>query len=77
MLNDAFLIRQCEHLAARIKAEHKEASPRQQVYAAFELILQRVPSDGEGTEMTTYVTQHGLANACHLLLNTNEFLYLD
>jgi hypothetical protein len=24
-----------------------------------------------------YIQKHGLANACHVLLNSNEFLYID
>jgi hypothetical protein len=41
------------------------------------LILQRQASANELEQFVTYVASHGLVNACHLLLNTNEFLYLD
>ena len=30
-----------------------------------------------GRVLTAYAAQHGLANACRLLFNANEFLYVD
>ena len=75
MLNNAFLIRQCEHIAARIQKQTTEIDA--QVVAAFRLMLQRTPTDSERAAVTRYVLRHGLANACHVLLNSNEFLYLD
>lgn len=75
LLNDAFLIRQSEHLAARIGA--RANSPETQAAAAFEHILLRRASPDERTRFATHIRQHGLANAAQLLLNSNEFLYLD
>jgi hypothetical protein len=74
MLNDAFLIRQSEQIAERIG---KIRSTSAQVDRAFRLILLREPSAAERDKFTTYVHNHGLANTCQLLLNSNEFLYLD
>ncbi len=88
MMNDAFVIRQCEHIAARIekdtggqaargtKAENGSdgASPSR---AAFRLILLRDPREGERAKFAEYVRRHGLANGCQLLVNGNEFLYVD
>ena len=75
LLNDAFLIRQCEHLAARCAKD--APTPEAQVAAAFLLMLQRAPRPDEAAAFTAYTQRHGLANACQLLLNSNEFLYLD
>ena len=75
MLNNPFLIRQCEHLAAKIFSTSTVANA--QTAAAFQQILMRNPSAEEIDRFTTYIQNHGLANACQLLLNTNEFLYLD
>jgi len=75
MLNDAFLIRQCEHIAERLAS--KTSTPETQVESAFQLILLRRPSENERTKYGSYIQHHGLANACQLLLNSNEFLYLD
>jgi hypothetical protein len=75
MLNDAFLIRQCEHIAERLSSRAK--TPETQAGLAFETILERVPRSKEQSEFAAYIQRHGLANACQLLLNSNEFLYLD
>ena len=76
LLNDKFLLNHAEHMARRIGDRHKGNIP-EQVQAAFQLILQRQASSHELEQFAGYVTSHGLANASHLLLNTNEFLYLD
>jgi len=75
MLNDAFLIRQCEHLADGLAT--KGGAPAAQTEAAFQLILLRGARDSERAKFTAYIESHGLANACQLLVNTSEFLYLD
>ena len=75
MLNDAFLIRQCEHLAARIAA--RADTPEKQAQSAFQLIFLRPPAVAESAKFVTYITRHGLPNGCHLLLNSNEFLFVD
>ncbi len=76
MLNDRFLIRQSEQIAARLQASAGDA-PEAQVDAACRLILLRPASAVERQNLAGYVGRHGLANACQLLLNSNEFLYLD
>jgi hypothetical protein len=75
MLNNAFLIRQCEHVAARIATGAK--TPQAQAQAAVRFILLRDANGQERAKLTTYIGSHGLANACQLLLNSNEFLHLD
>ena len=75
MLNNSFVIRQCEHLAARISATN--SSPESQAGAAFQLILLRAAHETERAKLAAYLRSHGLANACQLLLNSNEFLHLD
>ena len=75
LLNNPFVIRQCEHLAARLTGVDK--GPNEQTAAAFRLILQRPPDPEEHARLTAYARQHGLANACQMLLNSNEFLHLD
>ena len=75
MLNDAFLIRQCKHLADRLAT--KGGTPETQAESAFQLILLRGARAHERAKFVAYIQRHGLANACQLLLNSNEFLYLD
>lgn len=75
LMNDPFLIRQSQHIAKRLEARGQTVDS--QVNAAFELILLRAPTEPERLRIAGYVRQHGLANACQLLFNSNEFLFLD
>jgi hypothetical protein len=47
------------------------------VARAVELILCRPAAEGELKTIGAYATRHGLANACRLLLNSNEFLFVN
>lgn len=73
-LNDKFVIRQSEHIAERI-GTHDDIPA--QVKQAYRLILGRLPNEDELSLVVEYTHQHGLANACRFLLNTNEFMFLD
>ena len=75
MMNDAFLIRQCGHLAARIEGEASTAEA--QADEAFRRILLREALSSERAALAGYIRRHGLSNACQLLINSNEFLYVD
>jgi hypothetical protein len=72
MLNDKFMIRQSEHLAARLSGD-----PAAQVRGAYRAILGRAPSEKEAASVGAYAARHGLANACRFLFNTNEFMFVD
>jgi len=39
--------------------------------------LSRDPTDQELKPLSEYVRQHGLANFCRLVLNLNEFHFVD
>ena len=43
---------------------------------AHRLVHQRAPSPEERSELLSYASKHGLAAACRLLFNSNEFLFL-
>ncbi len=75
MLNDAFLIRQCEHIADQLAAQG--STPETQAESAFQRILLRAARTPERAQLAAYLQSHGLANACQLLVNSSEFLYLD
>lgn len=75
MLNDAFLIRQSEHLAAGLGTGG--GTPAVLAGSVYRSVLQRAPTEAERARLAEYITQHGLANACHALLNSNEFLHPD
>ena len=65
-----------EAIADRIAAT-TTADIDDRVSAAFRLCLVREPSSSELSMVREYVKKHGLANACRLLINTNEFMFVD
>jgi mono/diheme cytochrome c family protein len=75
MWNDAFILRHCEHLAARLQREAKTTAAR--VDLACEIVYSRPPAADELAELTAYAEKHGWANFCRLLLNSNEFVFVD
>ena len=75
MLNNPFVIRQCEHLASRITNDPQLAT--QPIDSLFHLALQREPTPEERTKLQAYAEHHGLANACRLIVNCNEFLFVE
>ncbi len=75
MWNDAFVLRHCEHLAARLDSEAETTESR--VALACVLAWGRQPDEGERADLAAYADRHGLANACRLIVNSNEFMFLD
>lgn len=75
--NDVFIARHCEHIAGRIQNEPDSKQMRQQIARASELILCRRATEAELDALVAYAEKHGLANVCRLLLNSNEFLFVN
>jgi hypothetical protein len=75
MLNDRFMIRQSEHFAARVAQAHPRLE--EQVQAAYLLALGRPPTEKELAALTKYAARHGMENACRVLLNSNEFMFVN
>lgn len=74
-LNDPFVIRQCEQFALRLEREEK--SLEDQVERAYQLTMGRSPSASENTKLSAHAKKHGLASACRVLFNSNEFMFVD
>ncbi|HVW85869.1 MAG TPA: PSD1 and planctomycete cytochrome C domain-containing protein [Bryobacteraceae bacterium] len=75
LMNNPFVLKQAEHLAERVRQSGDGAAA--QVRQAFLLTLQREPDPSETRTLTPYMRREGLNNLCRLLLNTNEFLFVD
>ncbi|MFN0068059.1 MAG: DUF1549 domain-containing protein [Limisphaerales bacterium] len=75
LLNNPWVLRQAEHFAARVEAETDD--PPDQVRRAVALAFQREASAEEVAQLTAYSRRHGLAGACRLLFNSNEFVFVD
>jgi hypothetical protein len=75
MLNNHFVVRQSEHFAERVA--RMEPGLREQVAAACQLAFGRAPTRSEARDLLAYAQKHGLANLCRLLLNSNEFMFVN
>ncbi len=75
LMNDRFTVRYAEHFAARLESESTDR--RGQIERAYELALGRPPSGAEAERLADYAAKYGLANACRVLFNCNEFLFVD
>ena len=74
LLNDRFMLAQAGHLARRAETELAGMDP---VQRAAWLAWQRPPTEAEHGLLTAHAGAHGLAALCRVLLNSNEFLYVD
>ncbi len=75
LLNNPFMVQQAEFFAERVR---KMASdPAKQTDTAYRLAFGRAPTPGERAELVRYTERHGLVNACRLLFNANEFMFVD
>ena len=75
LLNNRFMVRQAARFAERVETMGDDLPSR--VTAAYRLALGRGPTPEERAVLTEYARAHGPANACRLLLNTNEFCFVD
>jgi hypothetical protein len=75
LLNNGFMLTMAKHFAARAEKLAPDLPGR--VTAAVRLALGRPPMPAELGELTEYARKHGLANACRLILNLNEFAFVD
>jgi hypothetical protein len=75
MLNNQFMLKHSQHFAERLEAFSGRLS--RQVREGFRLALGREPTRAEAKEFEAYAKEHGLANFCRLLLNSNEFMFVN
>ncbi len=82
LLNDALVLGFAKDFAARVLKE-AGTEPAKVVERAFAIALGRPPTSEEQQAMLTYIKNHpgsfaeAAADLCHVLLNVNEFLYVD
>jgi hypothetical protein len=75
LLNNDFVLFHCERMAAGL--EKSAPSTEDRVRGAFRLAFQREPNPEEQNECATYCTRFGLPALCRVLLNSNEFLFIN
>jgi len=75
LLNNKFMVKMAGHFAARLEKQGKTLD--EQVTAGCRYALGREPTKDETALLRGYAEKHGLANLCRLLLNMNEFCFVD
>ena len=74
--NNDFMLRQADYFAERVQHDVGE-SPEAQVRRAFALAFARQPAATEFTSAARLLKSSGLPQLCRMLLNANEFIYVD
>ncbi len=79
MINGPWMLERAKVLAGRIGREAHE--PAEQARLAYRLVFGRMPSVEEEADALAFVasgsSNERLVDLCHVLLNSNEFLYVD
>jgi hypothetical protein len=75
LLNSGLSLTMSRHFAERLRAERESLAD--QVERGLQLTLGRPGDVEEIASLTDYAGQHGLEQTCRLLLNLNEFLFVD
>ena len=75
LLNNPLAVRQSQHLAERAISAAADLSG--QIDAAYRFALTREPTATERERLVEYARRFGLANACRVIFNSNEFVFID
>ncbi len=75
LLNNKLVLSMSNHMASRVS----KSSPNEQsrIHEAFRRALGRVPTYEESQVLVEYARIHGLIQACRVLMNLNEFAFVD
>ena len=76
LLNNEFMLRQAAYFAARITTE-PHATSAEIVDRAFQAAFGRHATPDERETGVVFLESAGTAEFCRLLLNANEFVYID
>ncbi|MEY4199848.1 MAG: hypothetical protein RLZZ265_1588, partial [Verrucomicrobiota bacterium] len=74
--NNEFMLQQARHFATRVERE-AGADTAAQITRAFQLAFSRPPSGQELAAARDLVRTDGVFSLCRMLLNANEFVYVD
>jgi hypothetical protein len=76
LLNNKFMEYHAARLAERLQREASDDT-QVQIRRAYRLALSRDPAADELDFAAKYVERHGMAEFCLVLLNLNEFVFID
>ena len=75
LLNNPFNLAMARHFSERLQRD--AGSPDAQLTLAWSLLTGRPPEPTELPPLKAYAEKHGLPALCRLLLNLNEFVFVD
>jgi hypothetical protein len=75
LLNDGFMVTQARHFAERVQGDAPDLPV--QVERACRLALGHSPSAVDRDRLIAFAEKNGLPNLCRVLLNLNEFIFVD
>jgi hypothetical protein len=75
LLNDRLMVAMAAHFAGRLERESGALPAR--IDRAFLLAMARPPSRVEREALVDHARKFGLPNACRLIFNLNEFVFVD
>ena len=75
LLNNKLVLSMSRHMAQRLETGYP--NQEQRIEEAFRLALGRSPTLEERDILAGYAREHGLPQACRVLLNLNEFAFVD
>ncbi len=75
MLNNGLMVTMASHFASKLEKQHDQLSD--QIRTGFQEAIGRQPTTSEHTAILGVAQKHGLANACRLIFNLNEFSFVD
>ena len=74
VLNDPFVLKQCEHFATRLATA---GGSGKQIQQAYHLALNRRPTASEIQSLVPFAQKYGMTNLCRFIFNTSEFMFVD
>lgn len=75
LLNNRLMLTMANHMTHQVESQSSDLS--QQVDLAFKLALTRPPTTEELEELSAHAKLHGIRSLCRLLMNLNEFVFVD
>src|SRR5206468_2915780 len=74
VLNDPFVLKQCEHFAARLATA---GGLENQIQRAYRLALNRRPTAVEMQTLVPFARKFGMPDLCRVIFNMSEFMFVD
>ena len=74
VLNNPFVLKQCERLAERVRSA---GDLKKQIEQVYQLTLNRRPTRTEIKKLLPFAQKNGMASLCRLVFNTSEFMFID